>query len=363
MDGSVGNDGGMAGMNDGSDSGFGATSGDAFGGIGFGDTSGLASVFGDVGMFSDPANNASWGFDSNPFGMDSFTDNSLALSFQDNALEGLLGQPVTALGNPDSFMSTLQDLTKSKTLNAFLGFLAARGNPVAAALVSAPAKAAQSNNPASSIANSAASWGLSTLGPIGALAAFVGNATGAFNGITGQLGNTNAPSSFQGNQGNMGDALPGLAGLYAGYQGMRDTNKMLGGLQGLYAQDSPYAQAMRQQLARRDAAGGRRSQYGPREVELQAKLAQMASSQIPAMTALQRQQTMSRNAMLQQGLGAYRQMGGLSGIRDALGLSGIFSSLGGMSPSSVWGLENMFPNLGIPDIPMPSFDFGPPPGI
>jgi hypothetical protein len=41
----------------------------------------------------------------------------------------------------------------------------------------------------------------------------------------------------------------------------------------LYGPNSPYAQTMRQQLDRRDAASGRRSQYGPREVELMSKLA------------------------------------------------------------------------------------------
>lgn len=44
-------------------------------------------------------------------------------------------------------------------------------------------------------------------------------------------------------------------------------------LSSMYGQDSPYAQALRQRLDRKDAAAGRRSQYGPREVELQAHLA------------------------------------------------------------------------------------------
>ena len=49
--------------------------------------------------------------------------------------------------------------------------------------------------------------------------------------------------------------------------------QQLGSLNSLYGTDSPYAQTMRQQLDRRDAARGARSQYGPREVELMAKLA------------------------------------------------------------------------------------------
>lgn len=49
-------------------------------------------------------------------------------------------------------------------------------------------------------------------------------------------------------------------------------------LSDMYTQDSPYANQMRQELERKDAASGRRSQYGQREVELQAKLAQMNSA-------------------------------------------------------------------------------------
>lgn len=44
-------------------------------------------------------------------------------------------------------------------------------------------------------------------------------------------------------------------------------------LEEMFGQNSPYALQLRKQLEARDAAGGRRSQYGPREVELQAALA------------------------------------------------------------------------------------------
>ena len=115
---------------------------------------------------------------------------------------------------------------------------------------------------------------------------------------------------------------------------MSNSGKMLGGLQGLYSQNSPYAQQMRQSLQRRDAAGGRRSQYGPREVELQAKLAQMASSQIPAMNQLQQRQNMNRAIMLQQGLGAFNKMGGLEGLQGLFGMGGA----GGMFDQAASGL-------------------------
>jgi hypothetical protein len=54
----------------------------------------------------------------------------------------------------------------------------------------------------------------------------------------------------------------------------------------MYGPNSPYAQQMRQTLDRRDAAAGRRSQYGPREVELQANLANMNSRNAPVLANL-----------------------------------------------------------------------------
>lgn len=89
--------------------------------------------------------------------------------------------------------------------------------------------------------------------------------------------------------------LGGL-GAYGANQTRKDANTQIQGLEAsnnLFGPDSPYAQQLRQNLERRDAADGRRSQYGPREVELQAKLAEMnagqASRNAPALNTLYQQ--------------------------------------------------------------------------
>ena len=64
---------------------------------------------------------------------------------------------------------------------------------------------------------------------------------------------------------------------------------------GLYSQNSPYAQQLRQSLAAKDAAAGRRSQYANREVQLQSNLAHMASQQIPTMYEMQMGQNQLQN--------------------------------------------------------------------
>ena len=121
-----------------------------------------------------------------------------------------------------------------------------------------------------------------------------------------------------------GSVLGGLAALYGYNQASKGLNSQINGLQGLYGQNSPYAQTLRQQLERKDAAAGRRSQYGPREVELQARLAQLASGQSGMLNQLQNQRTQMRT----QGLGQLLQFGRQSGLFDRMqgGLTGMFNS-------------------------------------
>lgn len=122
----------------------------------------------------------------------------------------------------------------------------------------------------------------------------------------------------------LGNVVGGLGALYGYNQASKGLNSQINGLQGLYGQNSPYAQTLRQQLERKDAAAGRRSQYGPREVELQARLAQLASGQSGVLNQLQNQRTQMRT----QGLGQLLQFGRQSGLFDRMqnGLTGMFNS-------------------------------------
>lgn len=164
--------------------------------------------------------------------------------------------------------------------------------------------------------NGAAGKGAQSMGAgLGsALGSFAGGPMGGFLG--GMMGNS-AFGGFQGT-GTSADAGfgstglgDGLLGLYGGYRSLQEANGVKDSLASMYGQDSPFAQAMRQQLNRRDAAAGRRSQYGPREVELQAKLAQLMSQNAPSMLQANSQAGMARNLMLRNGLMAYRSLGSL----------------------------------------------------
>ena len=93
------------------------------------------------------------------------------------------------------------------------------------------------------------------------------------------------------------DYLTPLLSLYAKYNQNNQLNnnysqlqdqqqQQLASLNNLFTPNSAYAQTLREQLSRRDAARGARSQYGPREVELMAKLAgqQAQASQVGLQT-------------------------------------------------------------------------------
>lgn len=310
--------------------GFGGLGGDAgFGGVtgaegaGFGDAG-----FGDMGGFAVGDLGSDGGLSAlGALGQQTDLSDALA-AFGEEGLQGLNEGIIGSFPSmTTSNLSFLQDISKySKVAQAFLGLLG-KNNVGVNAMASNPVTAALAGKAApQAMANMGINMGLSALGPIGAIAAAVNGMTGLSNGITAGLNGTNTPSSFQGNEGNTGmmDLLGGLGGMYAGYQGQKEMGNMLGGLQSLYSQNSPYAQAMRQQLARRDAAGGRRSQYGPREVELQAKLAQMASNQIPAMGQLAQNKAIARNNMLMSGLGLANKSGAIDWLRNSMFGGGLY---------------------------------------
>lgn len=170
-------------------------------------------------------------------------------------------------------------------------------------------------------------------GPPGAMAGgYLGSQLGqsVFGGRSAYTGA--GPETSPGDKGNsMGfgtGIVLGLDSLYQGYKNNKESGGQLSSLQGMYGQNSPYAKVLQQQLSRRDAAGGRRSQYGPREVELQAALANAASRNAPAINQLLQMRQGQRGQKVSQLAGLYQQMGGARGIQD--GLQGLYSDVGGM---------------------------------
>lgn len=96
--------------------------------------------------------------------------------------------------------------------------------------------------------------------------------------------------------------LGSLGGLYSSYTQNKNLGEVAKDLKGLYGPDSAYEEQLRKELMRRDAAAGRRSQYGPRSVELQARLAQLASGQSNTLSNIYGAQNNSLNNMINSGI-------------------------------------------------------------
>lgn len=110
-----------------------------------------------------------------------------------------------------------------------------------------------------------------------------------------------------------------LGTLFAYNRANKDLNQAQKALAPM-GQNSAYMKALRQQVERKDAAAGRRSQYGPREVELQAKLAEMNGRNAPYLAQLAGAKSNNRVGMIGQLLGYADRSGlddyALKGLQD-----------------------------------------------
>jgi len=119
-----------------------------------------------------------------------------------------------------------------------------------------------------------------------------------------------------------------ISSLQAQEEALAQQQGQMPSLAAMYGPDSPYAQQLAQTLARQDAKAGRNSQYGPRSVELQARLAekgsQYASQQAQSMRAYQeaRQATQQARAQAQQQQQQIRgqQLASLFNVADKSGM-------------------------------------------
>lgn len=155
---------------------------------------------------------------------------------------------------------------------------------------------------------------------------------------TGQSGNNSRGmgSDFAG-------ALANIADIYSSNRASQDLKQNISAMQSggpkqslesLYGPDSPYAIQLRQQLERKDAAAGRRSQYGAREVELQARLADAYARAAPSFIQAN---TMNQNAISQQQmLQAQRRNQTLASIYGLARNSGVMG-----------GIKDMYQNYGL----------------
>jgi hypothetical protein len=123
------------------------------------------------------------------------------------------------------------------------------------------------------------------------------------------------PSNGGNSLGNYGDLAASLFGMYNANKQRKQLREQQSQLQSLFSPNSPYAQQMRQRVERKDAAAGRRSQYGPREAQLAAMLAERQAATMPQQQAYTNAIGGYDNAMVNAGL---RGMGQLYSQRQPI---------------------------------------------
>ncbi len=110
-----------------------------------------------------------------------------------------------------------------------------------------------------------------------------------------------------------------LAGLYSSNKQNQNLSSLAKDMAGMYKPGSSYEEQLRKELQRRDAMSGRRSQYGPRAVELQARLAEMASRQAPALAQIYAQQGNTQNQVMKDLLNLGQYSGGFNYLSSLFG--------------------------------------------
>jgi hypothetical protein len=129
-----------------------------------------------------------------------------------------------------------------------------------------------------------------------------------------------------------------LMGLYSAYRNRKMAGKQAGQLQSLYSPNSPYAKQLEQTLLRSDAKAGRRSQVGPRSVELQARLAGLNAQMAPQLQSLYNQKGAAGDQMLMNLLA----MGRNGGLQNMLGGLGNYFGGGGGNQFGLMGANPTF---------------------
>jgi len=115
---------------------------------------------------------------------------------------------------------------------------------------------------------------------------------------------------------NAGDLVSMLYGIYNNRKQRGALQNQINGLQGLYSQNSPYAQQLRGKLQAQAAAKGTRLNTSGRETQLQAMLADRASSLAPSLYQMQQGVGGMDNRMLDTVLMGMNKMGGWKALSD-----------------------------------------------
>lgn len=287
-DGGLGGDGGMAGGA--ADAGFGGDFGgfsgmgdgaigsglDGGGFGGWGDSMSLSDAFGNMDAAYGPEGAFSGDTNAANAAIGNFNDTAFGLPAQDDSFLGKLSEAY------QSFMST----PYGKATALGLSIAQPQTAPVFG-LLNTVTQAQQGKGASASLGafgNAVSNFGIGPTATMGLNAAGIGlgpSMAAAGQGLNG-IG-VNAPANTADGYGGFTQGLLGLGSALAQYQNYRKMNGAADQLSQMFSPGSAYARQLKQEMSRKDAAAGRRTQYGPRLQNYYAQLALQKANSMPAL--------------------------------------------------------------------------------
>lgn len=113
--------------------------------------------------------------------------------------------------------------------------------------------------------------------------------------------------------------LGNLASLFTNYKQYSNTGDLMDEIKSIYSPDGVYAKELEKQLARRDAAAGRNSQYGPRLAELMARLGDSQARSLSGLGGMMSTQQGGLNGMVGAGSRLLESTGALERLFSIFG--------------------------------------------
>lgn len=156
-------------------------------------------------------------------------------------------------------------------------------------------------------------------GPGTGLAGVIGDAVNGLKQIPGVSkvgGNivSNLLGSVLGGSSGGVSTLGNLGSLFTNYNQYSNNKDLINEIKGIYSPDGAYAKSLGEQLARKDAAGGRNSQYGPRLADLMGRLGDSQARALSGLGGFMQSQQGGLNGMVGAGSRLFDSMGGMNAL-------------------------------------------------
>jgi hypothetical protein len=234
---------------------------------------------------------------------------------------GMGGTGIPAYTQAPGYGETVATMAQAGGGSPFTGAVAGAADPLAAYMTTGAAEGSTIGGAMLGGGGAGAVGAGTAAGTLGSLmsnpvTSFLGKQVGGT--LAGKLiGNVLGGGSGVSTSGNLGS-------LFSNYNQYKNMGGLIDEIKSIYSPEGAYAKTLGNELARRDAAAGRNSQYGPRMTELMGRLGDSQARALAGLPSMYATQQGGLNGMI----GAGTRLANDSGLTDWLGdtLGGMFST-------------------------------------